>query len=317
MLTCCPNCATNFRVTPAQLKARAGTVRCGQCNLVFNALETLADDPLDALVETSPLPTPPATIVPTYEPTPELTGDTSDTGIDEAEAEFEIEPEVEVEAEVETEALADQMPTGAAEETEAETEGNVAEPAPAQVEEATTPPKDYLSDPLLHESTVKARHWPWAIGSIVAVLGLLAQGAYYYRIELAVLRPDLRPALQAACEPLHCEVPRPRSIDTLGIDTSDLRPNPQRHGHLMLTATLRSKAVYAQEWPLLELTLTDVADNILTVKHFTASDYLPNGKDKGLQIEAGFPANGEIAVKLPLDVGDLPAAGYRLYIFYP
>jgi hypothetical protein len=156
------------------------------------------------------------------------------------------------------------------------------------------------------------------LGSIVALIGLLLQAVYYYRIELAVLRPDLRPLLQTACKPLHCDVPRPRSIDTLGIDTSDLRPDPQQPGHLTLTATLRSKAVYAQEWPMLELTLTDVADRNLAVKHFAASDYLPKDKDNdGKRIAAGFPANGEIAVVLPLDVGDLPAAGYRLYIFYP
>jgi ribosomal protein L11 methyltransferase len=35
MLTCCPTCSTAFRVTPEQLKARAGKVRCGplQCGV--------------------------------------------------------------------------------------------------------------------------------------------------------------------------------------------------------------------------------------------------------------------------------------------
>ncbi|HRI91316.1 MAG TPA: zinc-ribbon domain-containing protein, partial [Accumulibacter sp.] len=30
MKTCCPGCQTIFRVTPEQLKARAGKVRCGR-----------------------------------------------------------------------------------------------------------------------------------------------------------------------------------------------------------------------------------------------------------------------------------------------
>ena len=284
MLTKCPSCSTNFRVSPAQLKARAGTVRCGQCNFVFNALETLTDDPLSTPAETSSIATSPAAIEPAYEPTPEEAGDTSDTGIDE---------------------------------TEGGSDSEAVEPEPEQAAEATSQLEDYLADPWLHESTTEVRRWPWALGSMIAVLGLLAQAAYYYRVELAVLRPDLRPALQAVCKPLHCEMPRPRSIDTLGIDTSDLHPDPQHPGHLSLTATLRSKAAYAQEWPALELTLTDVADHTLAIKHFAASDYLPRDKDKGQRIEAGFPANSEIAVALPLDVGDLPAVGYRLYVFYP
>lgn len=40
----CPNCQTVFRVTPEQLKARAGKVRCGQCQTVFNALDSLLDE---------------------------------------------------------------------------------------------------------------------------------------------------------------------------------------------------------------------------------------------------------------------------------
>ena len=45
MLTRCPTCSTAFRVTPEQLKVRAGKVRCGHCKAVFNALESLEDAP--------------------------------------------------------------------------------------------------------------------------------------------------------------------------------------------------------------------------------------------------------------------------------
>ena len=40
--TTCPSCGTSFRVTPQQLAARQGQVRCGHCNTLFNGLETLA-----------------------------------------------------------------------------------------------------------------------------------------------------------------------------------------------------------------------------------------------------------------------------------
>jgi predicted Zn finger-like uncharacterized protein len=44
MKTACPNCQTVFRVTSEQLRARAGKVRCGRCQNVFNALDSLLDD---------------------------------------------------------------------------------------------------------------------------------------------------------------------------------------------------------------------------------------------------------------------------------
>jgi len=44
VLTRCPTCQTTFRVTAEQLKARQGRVRCGQCQAIFNALETLIEE---------------------------------------------------------------------------------------------------------------------------------------------------------------------------------------------------------------------------------------------------------------------------------
>jgi len=43
MYTECPECQTYFKITPEQLKAAEGKVRCGNCNHVFNALTNLAE----------------------------------------------------------------------------------------------------------------------------------------------------------------------------------------------------------------------------------------------------------------------------------
>jgi len=45
MITRCPTCATAFRVTEPQLRARAGQVRCGRCGALFDALAALSSDP--------------------------------------------------------------------------------------------------------------------------------------------------------------------------------------------------------------------------------------------------------------------------------
>lgn len=42
ILSRCPGCTTVFRVTPDQLTARRGMVRCGRCGTAFNALENVA-----------------------------------------------------------------------------------------------------------------------------------------------------------------------------------------------------------------------------------------------------------------------------------
>jgi len=45
MITQCPACGTHFRVTPEQLQAHQGQVRCGRCMTVFDALKALSDLP--------------------------------------------------------------------------------------------------------------------------------------------------------------------------------------------------------------------------------------------------------------------------------
>ena len=47
LITTCSHCHARFRVTPAQLNAKQGQVRCGRCHRVFSgfsALERFPDD---------------------------------------------------------------------------------------------------------------------------------------------------------------------------------------------------------------------------------------------------------------------------------
>lgn len=68
MLTRCPTCQAWFRVRAEHLSAASGYVTCGQCDAVFNALETLVEDrvPPPLLHNTAPEPT--ATTVPAETP---------------------------------------------------------------------------------------------------------------------------------------------------------------------------------------------------------------------------------------------------------
>src|ERR1044071_3325172 len=45
LVTRCPRCRTLFRVTPDQLQARSGRVRCGRCMNAFDAYDALAAEP--------------------------------------------------------------------------------------------------------------------------------------------------------------------------------------------------------------------------------------------------------------------------------
>jgi predicted Zn finger-like uncharacterized protein len=155
------------------------------------------------------------------------------------------------------------------------------------------------------------RRWPWTLGVAAALLLTLGQLLFVFRVELAALMPELRPVLVAGCELAGCTVPRPRKPELVGIESSDLAPEGQ--DRLLLTALLKNRAPFDQEYPHLELTLTDTRDTALLRRVLAPAEYLPAGQAPA----AGFAAYGEAAVRLRLEARDVPAVGYRLYLFYP
>jgi predicted Zn finger-like uncharacterized protein len=361
VLTRCPACATHFRVTPEQLKVRSGRVRCGECQQIFNALDTLIEEPVLAMMPPARPPVPtrdipassadsgteavaspeagagkivlPQTAVPeagveaTEEPLPlqpaseepALAGQGQASPLVPAEsAELpDIEPELAppgpgddapVEAEVAALEVANETPTEEVAETETATPeqsgADTATGAGTEVAEwAETFPEPLPS----------SRRWPWVIGSLIALVAIGLQSALAFRVELAVLWPEGKPALVALCEIAGCEVGLPAKVGQVGIEASDLHPDTTQPGRLVLTATLKNRAPFAQQFPHLELTLTDTADKAVARKVLTPGDYLPAKSS----VADGMPSSADIPVSVGVDARDMTASGYRLYLFYP
>jgi predicted Zn finger-like uncharacterized protein len=157
------------------------------------------------------------------------------------------------------------------------------------------------------------RTWPWAVGSLLLLLVLLLQIAYFLRVDIAARLPGIKPAMTRICEQLNCSLPLPQKIDMLSIESSELEADPAQASIITLHALLRSHAPYALAYPSIELTLTDSQDNAIARRTFTPAQYLGSG-----EVETqGFPANRESTIKLHLNTADLKPAGYRLYLFYP
>lgn len=302
MLTRCPNCETAFRVTPEQLKARQGQVRCGACQHVFNALESLVEE---------------ATII--HAPPQEIAVVNETDVSDEIIAPSEVPPSTEVVEAVQVNEDASPSPVVEPEEQAAALPE--AAPTPALV-----PAPEPAFEPLLHELPTNPEsprlRWLWFGGASIAVIALAIQILLHFRVELAVLAPISRPALEALCSPFDCKVDLPNNVDLMTIESSDLQPDAEKKNILMLSATLRNRAPFAQAFPHLELSLTDAADKVIARRVLAPADYLdagltpemPNTADS--LIHKGL-ATGEFSLKLPIDGNQIAASGYRLYLFYP
>ncbi|MCK6406625.1 MAG: DUF3426 domain-containing protein [Rhodocyclaceae bacterium] len=375
MLTRCPACQTTFKVTPEQLKLRAGKVRCGKCQSVFNALDSLADAPTGtpspaatqqpsspttrpstpppqplapparpvtsgtqaltnapaaertAAPAAAPIAspaTPPASQAPAAPLTPPVASALQPTGQNAVVEQIDLQPIGEI-APAASPASAPIDHAGSAEAAPAETPANPDEVRDAAITHGLVAARETTEIPGYNKWAegaftapanitvpVSRPRWPFVLVSVLLIAALAGQAAHHYRAELAVSAPSLRPLLDSMCAALECDIPLPRHAEFVSIEASDLQSDAARGGALVLAATLKNRAPYAQAWPLLEVTLTDVQDNAVLRRVLQAADYLPAKADPTV-----FPPNAEIAVKLWLETQDVAAAGYRLYVFYP
>ena len=287
IITKCPGCGTTFRVTPPQLQAQHGMVRCGRCANVFDGFKTLATlhnvPPRDEAPPGLPRDDMPA--VPVTKP---------------ASQEIRLEPVAEAAA---------ALPPPESAPAVVPDDFATPEPEP-MVQAATVAPAPV---PFALAAAIKpARRRSaggWVFGALILLAGLAAQGAYFYRSEIAASVPEARPYLNKICELLRCTVALPQRPRQISIEASDMQAtDPAQPGVIALTATLRNQATTELGYPALDVVLTNTKEHTVARRIFLPADYLAAGKDP----RTGIAPNAEITVRLDLDTGDLGAAGFRL-----
>ncbi len=305
MRTSCPECRTTFRVSQAQLALRRGLVRCGQCNAVFNAYDTLlpelAEPPgtlpepdRDALSPSAAAPEPdrdallpgaaaPEPAAPLLPPLPDVSG-----GIPPPVVPLEPVP-----ATVAAEAWALAPP---------------AEETPEAILLSELPTRRRVRPALS-----PARRLAYAFAALALLASLLLQIALFLRADLATAMPAARPVLASLCRPIGCAVPLPRQLGREAIASSNLEHDPEQKSRIRLTLLLANRTGQAQAWPIVSLTLTDMRESPVARKLFPPTVYLAGHADPA----AGLADGREREVRLELDIGNLAATGYALDLIYP
>ena len=337
IITRCPNCGTSLRVTPPQLQAQHGMVRCGRCAQVFDGFKTLATLPeaapaydapqgvanrpaptrqaLDAppapstpvaaappaaspvMPEPSPI-TPPAAVTPDAPPIPPPV------------AAIPEPPPIARRVALPSEPQSFSEPTVVAPEPPRFEEPAVAASESLQYEEPAVSDVGFVS----YEEPVavippKRRSAGWVFGVFLLLLVLVVQGVYFFRSDIAASVPEARPYLGKMCELLRCTVALPQRPRQISIEASDMQAtDPASPGLIVLTATLRNHATTALGYPALDVVLTNTKEHTVARRIFLPDDYLGAGKD----LRAGIAPNAEVTVRLDLETGDLGAAGFRL-----
>lgn len=155
--------------------------------------------------------------------------------------------------------------------------------------------------------------WTGIVIALMLSLALVAQAAYYFRVEIAARLPGLKPLLTQYCELLACTVALPQEAELIVIESSELEADPNHGNIVTLHVLVHNRAPYAQAYPNLELTLTDLQDQAVARRVLRPADYLKAGSSE----HSGVPSNRDLDIRLRLDTTDLKPSGYRLFLFYP
>jgi predicted Zn finger-like uncharacterized protein len=274
LITTCGHCGARFRVTPQQLNARQGQVRCGRCHGVFSGFESLERHAEDAAAAAAPMPVPAPAPAPRTDPLEALEPLPIEelTGLEPPAAQAAAAPE--------------------------------AKAQPRRSRESVDIPADPAREP-------PAR--AWAFGAALLALLFCAELAYAYREPLAQRYPVLRPWLESVCAAAGCAVAWSRDDTLLKLEDSELLEVPGRPNEIALGARIRNLAPVAQEYPHLELTLTDLTGQVAVRRVLRPVDYLGR-----LPAAAEVLAPGaEMALQLRLETPRVKATGYELLVFYP
>ena len=216
------------------------------------------------------------------------------------------------------------MPPGAnaVAEHQAQT-GDRSGPPPLQraPEPAPMPEAEPVADPEVEPGfVVQARRRAfWSSAGVRAVMlvlvlllgtTLVGQWALHERDAVAARWPAARPALEQACERLGCTVAALQRIDDVVIDSSSLQ---RKLGNFYaFDLVLKNRADVPLAAPALELTLTDLRDQVIARRVFLPQE-MPGMPDE-------LPARESVSTSLRLSIAlgnDATMSGFRALVFYP
>jgi len=110
--------------------------------------------------------------------------------------------------------------------------------------------------------------------------------------------PDWRPHVQDLCRLAGCSLPPWSAPKDFEITAREFNPHPSVKGARLVTVSFRNNARFAQAWPLLELTASDLNGRVVGLRRFRAQEYLGGAPEAPL-LEPGQSASATLEVVDP------------------
>jgi len=278
MYTQCPECLSVFSLDAQTLAKAHGHVVCGHCEAGFDSLATLAEqlppEPFVELPVNEPTLEPPLLDLVVYRPQPDP-------------------PAV---------VVAGEMVTAAA-----------PRPAVEDFSQLVFAPR-FAREPHAHQRVARRerrrlrssdeQRWPWIVACLLLTLLLAVQLAWAKRDEL-IRHPTVGGWLRGGCAVLGCQLPLVAAPQQLRLLASNVQAHPSVAGALMISASVRNDASFAQPWPVLTITLSNAQGQRIAMRRLRPAEYL----DDAAILRHGLAPGGSAVLLLEVeDPGDKAVA---------
>jgi predicted Zn finger-like uncharacterized protein len=338
LATRCTSCSTLFRVVQDQLRVSEGWVRCGRCDTVFNALESLVDLEAQAADAGAPAATSPDEA--DWDRTPPGADPremATDPRAPEAEAPWEPAPRAPIPASA--------APVAAPDEEDPPTVPTPPLPAPSPLAATALQRPSAPIEPVLAPAAAAAVMSAWSaessagppvagptpgfvrqaerdarwsspamraalVGCSLMLIALLAgQAAFHFRDELAARSATADGLLRSVCARWGCRVESPRRLSQVTLEGHALSRLPQQPRSVKLALQLRNRGGTALALPSIDLSLTDGQGQLIARRALSPSDF---------RVDPPVIARGaELPLEVVLSAGEQTIVGYTIELFYP
>jgi predicted Zn finger-like uncharacterized protein len=278
MYTQCPECLSVFSLDAQTLAKAHGHVVCGHCEASFDSIATLTDqlppEPFIEMEVNEPAFEPPRVDLAVYRPR--------------AQSSAVIQDEV---------VIAD---APAAEDFSQ----LVFAPRFAREPRSKQPTRSHKRSLRRRLRSSGERRWPWLVACMLLMLLLAIQLAWAERDPL-IRNPTVGGWLRSSCAVLGCGIPLVAAPQQLQLLASNVQAHPSVAGALMISASVRNDATFAQPYPILTITLSDAQGRHIAMRRLQPREYL----DDSTILQRGLAPGATAVLLLELeDPGDKAVA---------
>ena len=167
----------------------------------------------------------------------------------------------------------------------------------------------FLDHPTVQSQSTLGLGWGWPLMTLLLICALLWQTLLWNRHWLVAQEPALRRTLETLCLPMACKIEWPLEPHSVRIENSSFQADPE--GGFQLQMRFRNTQQYPVGTPWLEVSLTDVQDQVVVRRVFSTKDlelqdHIAALRDQRVQFS--FEVDASLRERI---------AGYRALIFYP